>query len=158
MAVGFLDFSTKHAVCESTKLIATYAGAHIYNVKVAKDTDNGTVVGLGAWTADDYYVEAAAPTTFRAKALERTANGHMLMEVTVADGAVLLLNPELIYQEWTTQCQNKSNFFNAKDDLVRGYELVVHDMFALSDEGFTAAPVVGTTYKVDTATRKLVAA
>ena len=63
MATSFLNFDTKHTVCESTKLKATIAG-HIWNIKLAADADNGIIVGKGDYEAPEYYKEAAASATF----------------------------------------------------------------------------------------------
>ena len=56
MATSFLNFDTKHTVCESTKLKATIAG-HIWNIKMAADADNGIIVGKGDYEAPEYYKE-----------------------------------------------------------------------------------------------------
>ena len=52
MATSFLNFDTKHTVCESTKLKATIAG-HIWNIKMAADADNGIIVGKGDYEAPE---------------------------------------------------------------------------------------------------------
>ena len=154
MATSFINFDTKHTVAESTKLAATYGGANIYNIKVTANVDNGAIVGLGDYIAPEYYAEKAASATFAGKIIEKAANGSYRVQVTaVGAGDCLLLNVPLIYEEYTTKMQEESNYFNAKDDIVRAYELRVGDVFTLSVEGFDGTPVVGKTVSV--ASKKL---
>ena len=152
MATSFINFSTKHAVAESTKLKATIVG-NIWNIKATNDIDNGCIVKRGDYVAPEYYAEAAA-TEFTGKIIEKAANGKFRVEVTaVGELEGLVLSVPLIYEEYTTKMQEESNFFNAKDDIVRAYELRVGDVFTLSAEGFDGTPVVGKTVSV--ASKKL---
>ena len=148
MATSFLNFDTKHTVCESTKLKATIAG-HIWNIKMAADADNGIIVGKGDYEAPEYYKEAAASATFAGKIIGKGSAGKYLVEVTaVGAGDALVLQVPLIYETYTTAMQHESNFYNKKDDIVRAYELYVGDVFAISEEGFTGTPEVGKTVSV----------
>ena len=153
MATNFLNF-TKHAVAGSSKLKATVAG-HIFNIKVAENTDNGTIVSKGEYVEPEVYAAAAAPNTFEGLVVEQAANGNWYVEVVVPADAILLLNVPLIYEEGTSQMQNESNFFNAANDIVRGYELYKHDIFELSAEGFDGTVEKGDTVKVDATSKKL---
>ena len=60
----------------------------------------------------------------------------------------LVLSVPLIYEEYTTRMQEESNFYNAKGDLLRVYQLYVGDVFTLSAEGFDGTPEVGKTVSV----------
>ena len=147
MATSFIDFSTKHAVAESTKLKATIVG-NIWNIKATNDIDNGCIVKRGDYVAPEYYAEAAA-TEFTGKIIEKAANGNFRAEVTaVGELEGLVLSVPLIYEEYTTRMQEESNFYNAKGDLLRVYQLYVGDVFTLSAEGFDGTPEVGKTVSV----------
>lgn len=146
MATGFLNF-VKHAVAGSSKLKATICG-HIYNIQAAADIDNGCIVGKGAYVAPEYYAEAAA-TTFTGKIIEKAANGNWYVEVETASNAYLVLTVPMIYEQYTKRMQDESNFYNAKGDLMRCYELVPGDIFELSDEGFDGTPVKGKSVTVN---------
>ena len=147
MATSFINFSTKHAVAESTKLKATQIG-NIWNIEAKADIDNGTIVKRGDYVAPEYYAEAAA-TEFTGKIIEKAANGNFRVEVTaVGELEGLVLSVPLIYEEYTTRMQEESNFYNAKGDLLRVYQLYVGDVFTLSAEGFDGTPEVGKTVSV----------
>ena len=112
MATSFIDFSTKHAVAESTKLKATQIG-NIWNIEAKEDIDNGTIVKKGKYLRPEVYQEDTA-TTFAGKIIEKAANGGFRVEVTaIGEGEGLVLSVPLIYEEYTTKMQEESNFFNA---------------------------------------------
>ena len=147
MATSFINFDNKHAVAESTKLKATIVG-NIWNIKATNDIDNGCIVKRGDYVAPEYYAEAAA-TEFTGKIIEKAANGKFRVEVTaVGELEGLVLSVPLIYEEYTTRMQEESNFYNAKGDLLRVYQLYVGDVFTLSAEGFDGTPEVGKTVSV----------
>lgn len=154
MATGFLNFKTKHAVAGSSKLKATVAG-HIVNIRLTADADNGIIVKKGDYEKAEVYKEAAASAEFRGKVIDKAANGNWYVEVTAVNEDYFVLQVPMIYEEYTTQMQHESNFFNQKDDIVRAYELYVGDIFELSPEGFTEEVTKGDTVAVDSATRKL---
>ena len=147
MATSFINFDNKHAVAESTNLKATIVG-NIWNIKATNDIDNGCIVKRGDYVAPEYYAEAAA-TEFTGKIIEKAANGKFRVEVTaVGELEGLVLSVPLIYEEYTTRMQEESNFYNAKGDLLRVYQLYVGDVFTLSAEGFDGTPEVGKTVSV----------
>ncbi len=154
MAVNFMNF-TKHAVCESSKLLATTGGKHIYNIKVSQDMDNGTLVARDALVKEDgeVYSMKAAGAEFEAKVIGQAGNGNYLVEVVKPGDAILLLNVPLIYEEYTKKMQAEYNFYNKKDDIVRGYELAAGDIFAISKEGITGE--VAVEKKLNIASHKL---
>lgn len=145
MATNFFNFS-KHAVAGSSKLKATVAG-HIYSVKIDEDLDNGSILAKDAWIAPEYY-SAKDSTGFAGVIVEQAANGNWYVEVTEPGDALLVLQVPMIYEEYTTQCQHESNFYNEAGDIVRCYELVKGDIFELSAEGFNGDPVKGATVSV----------
>ena len=147
MATSFIDFSTKHAVAESTTLKATQIG-NIWNIEAKDAIDNGRIVKKGKYLRPEVYQEDTA-TTFAGKIIEKAANGAYRVEVTaIGNGEGLVLSVPLIYEEYTTKMQEESNFFNAKGDILRVYELYVGDVFTLSADGFDGVPEVNKTVSV----------
>ena len=147
MATSFINFDNKHAVAESTNLKATIVG-NIWNIKATDNIDNGCIVKRGDYVAPEYYAAAAA-TAITGKIIEKAANGNFRVEVTaVGELEGLVLSVPLIYEEYTTRMQEESNFYNAKGDLLRVYQLYVGDVFTLSAEGFDGTPEVGKTVSV----------
>ena len=110
----------EHVVAESSRLKATTAG-HIYDLQMIEDTDNGTIVAVGA------HVEGQL---FKAKAY---ANG---------DKPYLVLTPPLAYNGRKVWSDEKY-FYNAKDEVARAYELYVDDIYTVSKNAFTGTPAVG---------------
>ena len=159
MATSFINFDTKHAVAESTKLKATQIG-NIWNIEAKDAIDNGTIVKKGKYLRPEVYQEDTA-TTFAGKIIEKAANGGFRVEVTaIGDGEGLVLSVPLIYEEYTTKMQEESNFFNAKGDILRVYELYVGDVFTVSAEAFTTdkTPAVNDTVAVSAKKLKATAA
>lgn len=155
MSTNFIEF-VKHAVAGSSKLKATTAG-HIYNVKITTvaGLDNGSIISLGDYVEPEVYKEAAAPTTFEAVVDEVAANGNYYVRVTKPEGALLVLTVPSSYYDYTSQMKAESNFYNAKDEITRAYELYVDDIFELSKEGFTGVFAKGDTVVVDAVSKKL---
>ena len=109
-----------HVVAESSRLKATTAG-HIYDLEMIDDTDNGTIVALGAHVEGQVY---------KAKALGEN------------DKPYLVLTPPLAYngrKAWS----DEKYFYNAKGEIARAYELNVDDIYTLSEDAFTGTPAVG---------------
>lgn len=109
-----------HVVAESSRLKATIAG-HIYDLEMIEDTDNGTIVALGA------HVE-----------------GQVYKAKTFAEGdkPYFILTPPLAYngkKSWS----DEKYFFNAKGEIARAYELYVDDIFTVSEDAFTGTVAVG---------------
>ena len=146
MATNFINF-TKHAVAGSSKLKATVAG-HIYNIVADKNYDNGTLITKGDYVEPETYKAGAAPTNFVGKIVDVAANGNYYVEVVTSGDALLILSDPLIYEDYTSQMQAESNFFNAKGDVMRAYELYAGDIFELSAEGFDGSVAKGDTVKI----------
>lgn len=147
MATKFMNFDTKHAVVGTSELLATIGGAHIRNIEAAADIDNGCVIGCGEHLRPDVYAEAEAGT-FSGKIIEQAANGNWYVDVAEAVNCWLVAQVPLIYEEYTTQCQHESNFYNAAGDIMRCMELKQYDRFEVSKEGFEGEPAVGATVSV----------
>lgn len=146
MAQDFLNKNAIHAVAGSSKLKATVCG-HIYNIVAAANIDNGCIVGKGDWVKMETYAEAAAGT-FSGKIVEKAANGNWYVEVVSATNAYLVLSVPVTYLETPREFAHEKYFYNAKDDIMRCYELVPGDIFELSAEGFDGTPVKGKSVSV----------
>ena len=134
-----------HAIGNPSKLLATDGGAHIYNVVLSSDADNGNLIARGAATTFDQYAEATA-TAFKGKiqwaAYDAVAEAFgYYVEVTEATNALYVYNfPDNPYN---SPFDSESLFYNKKGEVVRAHELNVGDIFFLTAEGFDGTPVVG---------------
>lgn len=152
MATNFMNFKTKHGVVGTGDLLATTGGAHIRNIKATADIDNGSIVGCGDYQKPDYYAETDAGT-FSGKIIDIASNGNFIVDVISAENCWLVATVPVIYEEQTQQCTHESNFYNAKDDLLRCIELKQYDRFEASKECFSGSPQKGSTLTV--ASKKL---
>lgn len=134
----------KHATVGASKLLATNYGAHIYNVTLSSDADNGNIIKRGDWKSLNNYAEAAA-TTFDGVVRGKAANGNWYVEVLSDQGfdALLVYNPAVNAPEWTEEFKAESAFYNKAGDVVRAHELMKGDIFEVSVEAFTKTPNVG---------------
>lgn len=156
----FLNEYTKHAVAGSSKLLATLGGAHIYNIQIDKDMDNGTIVAKGDIVDAKQEVYAVKESTgFAGKIIGKAANGNWYVEVVTPGDALLMLQVPLLYEEYTRELQHESQFYNENGDIVRCYELRTGDVFELSAEGFdSGTPEAGKDVTVTATTCKLTVA
>ena len=153
MAQDVINYSTKHAVAGSTRLVATTAtGGHgIVDIKLSKDLDNGVIIGKGDLVEGEVYA-MTAPTTFTGTIIDKAANGNWYVQVATAANAYLLLSvPETPY-DFTKAMDAESTFYNAKDSIGRAYKLFEGDVFELSDEGFDGTAAKGASVSVDSTT------
>lgn len=112
---------TAHVVAESSLLKATTTG-HIYSLKMDKARDNGTICSVGTW------VEAQV---FNAK------------DFVAGEHPILILTPPLGYNADRREYQDEKYFYNAKDEIARGYELHDGDIFTVTENAFSGSPAVG---------------
>lgn len=111
-----------HVVAESSRLKATTAG-HIYDLEMVADTDNGTIVAIGA-------LSELGVQVFKAK------------EYDAGEKPYFILTPPLAYngkKSWSAE----KYFYNEKGSVARAYELYVDDIFTVSEDAFTGTPAVG---------------
>lgn len=132
----------QHATANPAKVLARLGGKHIYSVKLTSDTDNGNLIARGAWLGRDLYEEAAA-TKFTGIVRQQEPNGNWLVEVTDPGDALFCYVAPIIEEEFNNTFKKESNFYNAKGDVVRAYELAVGDTLEVSEEGFSATPTAG---------------
>lgn len=111
----------KHVVAESSLLKATGTG-HIYSLRMHEDMDNGSIVCVGDW------VEAQV---FNSK------------EFAAGERPIFVLTPPIGYNSDRKEYQDECYFYNAKDEIARGYELNDGDIFTVSEIAFDGTPEVG---------------
>ena len=140
----------QHHVCFPTKVLSGQVGRTL-NMVIKTDTDNGTVVGKGAYVSFDQYETAAAPSTFEGEILEQAADGNWYVEVKkidVNEPAILIYEvPVIAEQNYDSRFKALSNFFNeassTRTKTVRGYVLNVTDVYELSEDAFEGTPEKG---------------
>lgn len=133
----------KHHVCFPSKLLAGNGGAHIYNMVLDADTDNGTVVGRGAYVSFDQYAVATAPTAYEGVITEQAADGNWYVEVVKPEDAILIYEVPEIAENYDSRFTDIANFYNKKGKVVRGYSLTKGDLYELSADSFTGTPAPG---------------
>lgn len=138
MASSIFNYETKHGVAESSLLKATQVGHHYNLVNTTTDIDNGSLAKIGNYIAADKW-QAAVPA--------------------VGDKVVLILTAPKIYEEYTKRMQEECNFYNAKGEVMRAYELQDTDRFTVTAECFgeDAVPAVDSYVYVDGTTFKMTA-
>lgn len=130
---------TQHAVAFPSKVLARDGGAHILNITLKENVDNGWFVGKGAFVELDRY-EEAAPTSVSAKVLGKAANGNYYVEIVSTENAYFVYQVPMIEEEYNNVFKKESNFFNANGTTVRAYELKPLDVVEISASGFSATP------------------
>lgn len=137
----------KHVVAFPSKLIASDGGAHIYNIEINKDRDNGQLATKGDFVELDHYKEGTTAPTFTGVVLGKSARGYWYVEVkTVGTGdaaPLFLYNPEVIEETYNRQFTQEDNYYNAKGSVIAGYTLVPGDVFEISEGGFSQTPQAG---------------
>lgn len=150
MAYGTIQM-TKHAVAFPSKVLAGSMGAHIYNITLTSDCDQGGVIGRGAWNSFDNYAEAAAPNGITGKIVDVAANGNYYVEITAVPAnaeALVVYNSPITPYESPRELADLSNFYNAAGEVVKAYVCTVGDIWEVSAEGFTGTPAKNATLTV----------
>lgn len=129
---------TEHATAFPSNLLAGDWGAHIFNIKLGTDADNGNLVAAGDWAEFDVFNEAAA-TKFTGKVVQKMPNGNYLVLVTDPGDALLVYQAPITAEEPMPE----KYMYNAAGDIVRCYELRKWDRFEASALAFSAEPTVG---------------
>ena len=114
---------TEHCVFESSNLKATIVG-NIYDGVCEEDVDNGQALVLKNYTGE----------------------GLQLREVTkagVKDQVVIAGTVPVIKDAMTTLQANFNNFYNKAGEVIRCYEVVKDDIFAISKNFITGEVAVG---------------
>lgn len=146
----------KHGTAFPSKVLAHEGGAHIFNIELSADCDNGNVVKKGEWISLDLYAEDTA-STMKGVIRQQATNGNWYIEITEnPDHELFVYQVPIIAEEWTNSFKKESNFYNLAGDVVRAYDLAVGDIVEVSAEGFTGTPVAGA--EVTVANKKFVVA
>lgn len=132
-----------HTFANPAKVLAQNYGAHIYNIQLTADCDNGAIVKRGNWLSLDLYEETAA-STMKGVIRQKATNGNWYVEITEnPDHELFVYQVPMIAEEYSNAFKKISNFYNAAGDVVRAYDLVVGDIVELSELGFEGTPVAG---------------
>lgn len=134
----------KHATALPSNVLAQEYGAHIFNIKLSSDTDNGNLVAAGDWDSFDVFTEAAV-TTFEGEVVQKMPNGNYLVLVKTPGDALLVYQKPLTPYESPREFTREEAFYNKKGDIVRCYELRKWDRFEASTLAFSEEPEVGAT-------------
>lgn len=135
----------QHHVAFPSKVLSGQNG-RILNIALTEDTDNGTIVGKGAYVSFDQYKNAACPSTYEGRILEKAADKNWYVEVTKVDinnPAILIYSVPEITETYNYSFKKTSNFYNKKGSIARGYVLTTTDVYELSEDAFTGTPVAG---------------
>lgn len=134
-----------HAMSGVSKLLATSGGAHIYNVTLTTDADNGNLIGRSADMKSFDNYEEAAVTDFEGVIQWKASNGNYYVEVTAETDALLVYNPPVSPYDAPAALKSEKAWYNKAGEVVRAHELKVGDVIELSAEGFVGDPAVGAT-------------
>ena len=132
----------QHATALPSNVLAQEYGAHVLNILLGSDADNGNLVAAGAWHELDVFEEAAV-TTFEGKIVQKMPNGNWLVLVKNPGDALLVYQKPLTPYESPRELTNESAMYNKEGDIVRCYELRKWDRFEVSDLAFDGTPEVG---------------
>lgn len=123
--------------------------AHVYNLVLTANTDNGTLASRGNYVSFDQYEQAAVTANAVEGVIrELMADGTWLVEVTKLPATEVLYvynSPVSEYSE--REFQDESLMYNKAGEVAQGATLVLGDMFTLSDVAFTGTPKAGKTVK-----------
>lgn len=138
-----IDITTnKHVVAFPSKVAAASGSPHQWDIVLGANTDNGALCTLGNYVSHFNYTQGAAPQNFAGKILEQAANGNWYIQVTAANGAIFLYNSP-ISEYGEKLLQGEDLYYNEKDRVCRGYQLIDTDIFEISALGFNGVPVAG---------------
>lgn len=114
-----------YTVVETSKIAAVRGGGHMYSLISDMDVENGHIGYVGDLVAD---VEGIETHEFLAPATALINKGKV----------VLVANPEWAYDECKRTNQALYNFVNEAEHPFRAYDLMAHDMYAVTAEGIDA--------------------
>ena len=132
----------KHASAFPSKVLAHEGGAHIFNIQLQNDCDNGNIVRKGDWLSLDLYEENdTAASTMKGVIRQQATNGNWYVEITEnPDHELFVYQVPMISEDWTNNFKKESNYFNEAGKVVRAYDLAAGDIVEVSKEGFTGEP------------------
>lgn len=114
-----------YTVVETSKIAAVRGGGHMYSLISDVDVENGHIGYVGDMAAD---VEGIETHEFLAPTADLINKSKV----------ILVANPEWDYDECKRSNQALYNFVNEAERPFRGYDLMAHDMYAVTDGGIDA--------------------
>ena len=141
------DLMNKHWVAEISRVSAVYGDGHILSGEMDKDRDNGEIVTVGDYIANEYYAVSAFAGTFNAKVIEivyNTGRTSVRFELQEDCEGYFVHNPELMQNDFLKVYQELYNYYNAQGERARMYPMKKHDVFTVSVDAFGGTvPTVG---------------
>ena len=116
----------KYGMFRSDNMAGTTQGKYLASVRVGQDLQNGSVVALGAYEANEREVRTCTAPTADTKI-----------------GALAILGSEEV--DASVKFNTVAGFINVKDSVARAYIIEHGDMFSITAECFETAPAVGHT-------------
>lgn len=124
-------------------------GNHVYNIVLQADADNGTLSSRGDYISfDQYESDVVTANAVEGVIREFTSDSKWLVEITKLPATEVLYiynSPVSEYNE--REFNDESLMYNKAGEVAQGANLVIGDMFTLSDAAFTGTPVAGKTVK-----------
>ena len=114
-----------YTVVETSKIAAVRGGGHMYSLISDVDVENGHIGYVGDMAAD---VEGIETHEFLAPTADLINKSKV----------ILVANPEWDYDECKRSNQALYNFANEAERPFRGYDLMAHDMYAVTAGGIDA--------------------
>lgn len=114
-----------YTVVETSKIAAVRGGGHMYSLISDVDVENGHIGYVGDMAAD---VEGIETHEFLAPTADLINKSKV----------ILVANPEWDYDECKRSNQALYNFVNEAERPFRGYDLMAHDMYAVTTGGIDA--------------------
>lgn len=123
--------------------------AHVYNLVLQADADNGTLASRGDYVSFDQYEQAAVTANAVEGVIrELLADGTWLVEVSKLPATeVLIVYNSAVSPYSEREFQDETLMYNKAGEVAQGATLILGDMFSLSDAAFTGTPEVGKTVK-----------
>lgn len=148
----FVDISKGTHIKSYPNKIASMNGTggnHVYNIVLQANTDNGTLCSRGAYVSYDQYEQGAVTANAVEGVIrELMADKTWLVEVTKLPATEVLYVYNSPVSEYNQkEFQDESLMYNKAGEVAQGANLVIGDMFTLSDTAFTGTPVKGATVK-----------
>lgn len=122
-----------HGVVETSNLLATTRGGHIYSVKAGADIDNGKIVNLDAMSCIKTVDSVKSYSHEYFTMVAPTATSRVGLIASVAIGP----------DEKPYAATKESAFYNAEGELMRVYDLYFGDKFVVSEGALTGTAAVG---------------
>lgn len=133
------DLMKKHWVAEISRVAAVYGDGHILSGKMDKARDNGSLVTVGDYTANEYYAVSNFAGNLDAKVIEIVPKSNQTMirfELQKDCDAYFVHNPELLPNDFLKIYQETYNYYNGEGEIVRMYPMKKHDVFTVSSDAF----------------------